>query len=716
MGQKMDANAIKVFEGTDIPVLLLDRNLNIAAFTSPIKQVYSILPSDVGRSIDDLRSLADDEITPDAIHVQASKTLVDRDIVTRTGQRFTRRLSLVQSPGSQNDNGIIAIYLERQAQVAGRSMPAIPGEIAGNTDSGPANLFLEAAHDLRQPLQAFALLRGLLRRAIEGERQNALLDRLDRVFAAMAETVDNLIEINQIETGSISAEAGEIEINDVLNELRDEFEGVCAQNSITLHVVPSRLSVISSRRLLRQLLRSLVLRAVRHAPSGRVLIGVRRRLGIVSVEIWDTGLRTLDDNFWSMAHRESSAETAGRGRPRGTGLSIVRRLANFLGHRIRTESHGQHLTMFAVELPLKPSGRIRADTVPLANRFESLPRGGGLVTVIEADSNVRDLLEMAFIEENYEVNAVSTIAEATQRLNASDCAQSVIIADYRTLQALSATGAISELGGELWRRVPGILLTGDIPADEQAEIDRLGLIQLKKPVRLQELCEIVHRLMPRAAPAVERRGQPREPLPQPANGELPTVCVVDDDEIVLDAAGVVFEDAGFTVRRYADGESFLASLRPNQNICLLVDAYLPGISGLDVLERFRQQNSSGVAIMITGSSDVSMAVRAMKAGAADFIEKPAYPEDLLESVRRAIAAPRSESVPSPERVAVSDIMSRLTRREQEIMRKVLEGQPSKNIALDLGISKRTVENHRAAIMKKTGSNSLPALARLGFGL
>jgi two-component system CheB/CheR fusion protein len=398
------------------------------------------------------------------------------------------------------------------------------------------------------------------------------------------------------------------------------------------------------------------------------------------------------------------------------GLSIVRRLACFLGHRIRTFSRADTLTMFAVELPTIQAGRLLGDSVPVTSRFESLPRGAGLVTVIEADQNVRALLEMALNEENYEVHAVSTIAEAAMRLNGQGAAQSLIVADYRTVQALSGSGVISELGGELWRRVPAILLTGDIPADEQAEIDRLGLIQLKKPVRLEELSEIIHRLMPRPPPSADRRGLPPEPTPLPGTSDLPVVCVVDDDEDVRDAAGVVFEDAGFAVRRYADGETFLASLRPHQKICLLIDAYLPGISGLDVLERFRQQNPTCAAIMITGSSDVSMAVRAMKAGASDFIEKPAYPEDLLESVRRAIAQPRSGNAPPPERMAAAEIMSRLTRREQEIMRKVLEGQPSKNIALDLGISKRTVENHRAAIMKKTGSNSLPALARLALGV
>eukprot|EP01037_Dinobryon_pediforme_P005281 gene5281-5334_t len=706
MKSTMDAQTITLLEVTGIPILLLDADLNIAAFTSPIKRVYSILPSDVGRSIDDLRSLADDDITPEAIRALATGTSADRDIVTRAGHHFTRRISIVSHAG-ETRSGVMALYLERSHEQAAPSLPA-PASASTNA----AELILEASHDLRQPLQAFALLRSLLRKSVQGDRAIMLLDRLDRVFSAMTDTLDNLIEINQIDTGSIRADAGEIVLGDLFAELHEEFGSAAANQGINLRLVPSQVPVISSRRLLRQLLRSLVQHAIRHAPSGRVLIGCRRHNGLISVEVWDNGARTLDDNVLAMAFRDPWSQAGSQPRPGGGGLSIVRRLADFLGHRIRAGSPGDRLSLFAVELPTAQPGRVQGASVPVSARFESLPRGAGLVTVIEADQNVRALLEMALNEENYEVHAVSTIAEAATRLNGQATPQSLIVADYRTVQALSGAGVISELGGELWRRVPAILLTGDIPADEQAEIDRLGLIQLKKPVRLEELSEIIHRLMPRPPPSADRRGQP----PEPPSGDLPVVCVVDDDEIVRDAAGVVFEDAGFTVQRYADGESFLASIRPHQKICLLVDAYLPGISGLDVLERFRRQYPTGAAIMITGSSDVSMAVRAMKAGASDFIEKPAYPEDLLESVRRAIAQPRSGTAPPPERVAAAEIMSRLTRREQEIMRKVLEGQPSKNIALDLGISKRTVENHRAAIMKKTGSNSLPALARLALGV
>jgi two-component system CheB/CheR fusion protein len=145
---------------------------------------------------------------------------------------------------------------------------------------------------------------------------------------------------------------------------------------------------------------------------------------------------------------------------------------------------------------------------------------------------------------------------------------------------------------------------------------------------------------------------------------------------------------------------------------LLIDAYLPGISGLELLQRLSSAGHRLPSIMITGNSDVPMAVQAMKAGALDFLEKPISAKDLVASVKRAIETSKDSTKLSAWRQDAAHHLEGLTPRQLEIMDLVLAGQPSKNIAADLGVSQRTVENHRAAIMKKTGAKSLPALARL----
>ena len=138
------------------------------------------------------------------------------------------------------------------------------------------------------------------------------------------------------------------------------------------------------------------------------------------------------------------------------------------------------------------------------------------------------------------------------------------------------------------------------------------------------------------------------------------------------------------------------------------------MSGLELLQRLRKSGDDLPAIMITGNSDVAMAVEAMKAGALDFIEKPVSRDALLAGVELALDLSRDAAKLSARREDAADHVAGLTMRQRQIMELVLAGHPSKNIAADLGISQRTVENHRAAIMKKTGSKSLPALARLAL--
>jgi two-component system CheB/CheR fusion protein len=147
---------------------------------------------------------------------------------------------------------------------------------------------------------------------------------------------------------------------------------------------------------------------------------------------------------------------------------------------------------------------------------------------------------------------------------------------------------------------------------------------------------------------------------------------------------------------------------------LLIDAYLPGMDGLDLLRTLGEGGHLPPAIMITGRSDVTMAVQAMKCGASDFIEKPIGRLELLASVRRALDQARDTSATATWRTAATAQIASLTVRQREVMDMVLDGHPNKNIAADLGISQRTVENHRASIMKKTGTKSVPALARLAL--
>jgi two-component system response regulator FixJ len=194
--------------------------------------------------------------------------------------------------------------------------------------------------------------------------------------------------------------------------------------------------------------------------------------------------------------------------------------------------------------------------------------------------------------------------------------------------------------------------------------------------------------------------------------EAPLVHIVDDDASVRDSLTVLLESAGFTVRAYDSAVAFLQASSDRTAGCVLTDVQMPELNGLELQRRMSEEDIRLPVIVMTGHGDVPIAVEAMKAGAADFLEKPFDDEQLLTAVTSAIEV--SQRV-RDEAAAVADTTKRLatlTPREREVLDHLVAGQPNKTIAYDLGSSPRTVEVHRARVMDKMGARSLPELVRM----
>ncbi len=192
----------------------------------------------------------------------------------------------------------------------------------------------------------------------------------------------------------------------------------------------------------------------------------------------------------------------------------------------------------------------------------------------------------------------------------------------------------------------------------------------------------------------------------------PTIFILDDDKAVRDSLQILLESSGLSVETYESGPAFLDTLDLRREGCLLLDLRMPGMSGLEVQEALAAKGSTLPIIMVTGHGDIPMAVRAIKAGAADFIEKPFREEIILDSVWLAIE-PRQQT--RAKAFPVDDIRGRiaiLTRREREVLDQLIIGQPNKVVAFHLGISPRTVEIYRARVLEKMQANSLPHLVRM----
>jgi two-component system response regulator FixJ len=194
----------------------------------------------------------------------------------------------------------------------------------------------------------------------------------------------------------------------------------------------------------------------------------------------------------------------------------------------------------------------------------------------------------------------------------------------------------------------------------------------------------------------------------------PTVLIVDDDDAVRDSLAILLEMAGFEVLTYASGLDVLEAALPARG-CILLDVRMPEIDGLELQRRLVERKSKLPIIIMTGHGDVPIAVRAMKAGAADFVEKPFSDEAILASIRQSIE--RGGGGESTLKGAAAEIAARLsllTPREREVLDKLVAGRPNKVVAYELGISARTVEIHRARVMEKMQANSLSHLVRLAM--
>jgi two-component system response regulator FixJ len=190
------------------------------------------------------------------------------------------------------------------------------------------------------------------------------------------------------------------------------------------------------------------------------------------------------------------------------------------------------------------------------------------------------------------------------------------------------------------------------------------------------------------------------------------VHIVDDEEAVRNSLAFLLSSAGFAVRVHDSATAFLGIAGKIGNGCLITDLRMPDMDGVELLRRLRAADTMLPAIVITGHGDVQMAVEAMKNGAIDFIEKPFSDDVLIESITRA-AGRAAERVQSDAALTqVRQRVASLSERERQVLKGVVAGQPNKTIALELGISPRTVEVYRAGLMGKMQARSLPELVRM----
>ena len=195
------------------------------------------------------------------------------------------------------------------------------------------------------------------------------------------------------------------------------------------------------------------------------------------------------------------------------------------------------------------------------------------------------------------------------------------------------------------------------------------------------------------------------------NDRKPTIYVVDDDEAVRNSLQWLIASIDLEVRTYGSAQEFLADFSPEAPGCLVVDVRMPGMSGLELQRQLVDRGSDIPVVVITGHGDVEMAVRAMKAGAFDFIQKPFNDQVLLDLIQTALEKSTRVARAQAERTHVRDQLDQLTEREREVLNGIVAGESNRQIATRLDLSEKTIEFHRAKVMRKMEAGSLAELTR-----
>ncbi|GAB3257059.1 response regulator transcription factor [Chitinimonas naiadis] len=193
------------------------------------------------------------------------------------------------------------------------------------------------------------------------------------------------------------------------------------------------------------------------------------------------------------------------------------------------------------------------------------------------------------------------------------------------------------------------------------------------------------------------------------------VYLIDDDAAVRDSLALLMLAHGYTVRAFESGKDFLDALEPNSEGVAILDVRMPGLSGLDVFDRLRQDDSELIVIFLSGHGDIPMAVQAVKQGAFDFLEKPCSEQQLLDKINDALEVATGRNASRGNLQEAEKRLATLSPREREVMERVLAGKLNKQVADELNIAIRTVEVHRANVFAKMGVRSALDLAQLLAG-
>ena len=593
------------------PLIVLDENFRVVSASPSFYSSFAVEPKEtVGRyldAVDDgrlavggLREFLDALRREDGV-------VPDREVDIELPPHGVRSLvlSAQEIRTAPNAKRNILVTFDDLTVRNKASEALVAAKLAAEQANVAKSRFLAAAsHDLRQPLQTLTLVQGILAKRIKDESSARLIAKLEETLGAMSGMLNTLLDINQLEAGVVHPEHIEFPIGALLERLKTEFGYHASAKGLDWRVVPSRLKVRSDPRLLEQMIRNLLSNAMKYTERGRVLLGCRRRDEKLRIEVWDTGIgipkSELKAIFGEFHQLDNSARERSRGL--GLGLAIVQRIADLVGHTVDVRSWSGSGSVFAIEVPLADVAE-HARPAPEPEPDATGANQTGAILIVEDDPAVREMLEILFEVEGHRTTSVPSSNAALELAAKGALAADVVVADYNLPGILTGTEVVTRLREALRRELPAIILTGDISSDTLRRIRYANCVHISKPATADVLTGQIQAFLDAGRhPKPQKTDQPKV---GPVNGARPTVFIVDDDPAQRDDMRKLLQAHGYMVEAYGSGQEFLDGDHADRSGCLLVDAVMPGMSGIELLERLAAEDRELPAIMVTGYGDLS---------------------------------------------------------------------------------------------------------------
>lgn len=352
--------------------------------------------------------------------------------------------------------------------------------------------FLAAAsHDLRQPLQTLRVLQGSLeQQALRGEGRKLVAD-MGRSLETMSSILSSLLDVNQLESGTLRPSISEFALNDILDSIAADFARPVEESGLRWRLVRSGVMVRSDKRMLEEMLRNLLSNAIRYTDGGTIVLGCRRHADKVRIEVWDSGVGMTEDqlpHIFEEYYQGTEGEQRGGF---GLGLAIVKRLAHLLDHRIDVRSVPGKGTRISVEAPLVQSRNDQPQQQwSSVNDVALLARN---VLIIEDETSVRTAVVRFLKAKGIGMVVTATVDDALTLINQQGIRPDLLLSDYNLRGSVDGVEGIKALRAALGWNVPAIVMTGDIRSKTLEAIAASDILVLIKPFLVNELLQLMTR-------------------------------------------------------------------------------------------------------------------------------------------------------------------------------------------------------------------------------